>query len=156
MSYPDRFRWIRYHSEIDHKPAMISMDHALKEELDGQNFRFLGWIQLKAKATKGDQPMDIEATRSRVVELLPQIQEVLANMPCHLAGLTVQKGEVMFLFYCQERVRKISVFRPFLKYHAQWNIQIGQVLDEDWETYHELLEPTREDRNHWRSFILPA
>lgn len=155
MSYPEQFRWIRYHSEIDQKPAMISMDHALKEELDGQNFRYLGWVQLKTKPSLGDS-MDISETRRRVMELLPQIQGVLASMPCHLAGLTVQKGEVMFLFYCSKRVRKMSVFRPFIKHHTQWNIQIGQVLDEDWETYHELLEPTREDRNHWRSFVFPA
>ena len=155
MYFPERFRWIRYHSEIDQKPAMISMDHALKEELDGQNFRYLGWVQLKAKPSP-EGLMDISETRRRVMELLPQIQEVLANIPCYLAGLTVQKGEVMFLFYCAERIRKTSVFRPFIKHHAQWNIQIGQVVDEAWETYTELLEPSREDRNHWRNFIFPA
>lgn len=150
---PVQLRWIRYLSEVDGKQALITVDQCLRDECQDTH-PYMGWIRL---CTELENATDsLEETMLHFNRFAPELFETLHRFPSRLAGYIVEQNEITLVFYSRERIRLIPVLREFLKSRRQWTIRPGQLLDECWETYTELLYPNNTERKDLRYFTEPV
>lgn len=144
--------WVRYLSEVDGKRALIAVNSQLKTEIQSTH-PYMGWIRLSPALENATD--SFEATLILFQRFAPGVFSVMETMPTHLVGYVAEQNEITLIFYSRERISLRPVLKAFVRDWKTWNLRPGQIRDEDWETYHDLLYPAHWEQKQLRYFSTP-
>lgn len=144
--------WARYLSEVDGKKALIGVNTPIKALIQPTH-PYLGWIRLSPVLKNATD--SFEGTLMLFQQFSKCLFTAIEALPTALVGYVVEEKEITLIFYSQGRISLRLVLNSFVKDWKTWNLRPGQILDESWETYHDLLYPAHWEQKQLRYFSSP-
>ena len=144
--------WVRYLSEVDGKRALIAVNSQLKTQIQSTH-SYMGWIRLSPALDNATD--SFESTLMLFQQFAQGLFSAIESLPTALVGYVAEQNEITLIFYSRERISLRPVLKTFVKDWKTWNMRPGQILDESWETYDDLLSPAHWEQKQLRYFSSP-